>query len=160
MPPKKRLGKELPVEGSSQAAGEQVPTTTHTIIQTTHIPQIVHPQPSTEFHTATTEARRPKDLVEQPTTQAEVLAMNTSPQNTMPAPPHQHQTIKTQEGLQQDSEEEIEAVIKDDLVCLHQENECLRLMQEHLARRKAMVKRSQIMQQQIKKERATQVELQ
>jgi hypothetical protein len=84
--------------------------------------------------------------VEQPTTQAEVLAMNTSPQNTMPAPPHQHQTIKTQEGLQQDSEEEIEAVIKDDLVCLHQENECLCLMQEHLARQKTMVKRSQIMQ--------------
>jgi hypothetical protein len=45
--------------------------------------------------------------------------MNTSAQNTMPPPPQQHQTIKAQEDLQQDSEEEIEAVIKDELVRLH-----------------------------------------
>jgi hypothetical protein len=57
--------------------------------------------------------------MEQPTTQAEVLTMNTSAQNTMPPPPQQHQTIKAQEDLQQDSEEEIEAVIKDELVRLH-----------------------------------------
>jgi hypothetical protein len=36
----------------------------------------------------------------------------------------------------------------------------LRPMQEHLARRKAMVKRTQVMQQQIKQERAVQIELQ
>jgi TPP-dependent pyruvate/acetoin dehydrogenase alpha subunit len=50
----------------------------------------------------------------------------------------------------------MEAVIEDELACLHQENECLRLMEEHLARQKAMAKRSQIMQQQIEQERATQ----
>jgi hypothetical protein len=32
MPPKKKLGKELPVEGSSQAAGTQVLETTQAII--------------------------------------------------------------------------------------------------------------------------------
>jgi hypothetical protein len=48
----------------------------------------------------------------------------------MPPPPHRHQTIKTQEDLQQDSEEEIEAVIEDELVCLCQEGERLHLMQE------------------------------
>jgi hypothetical protein len=43
---------------------------------------------------------------------------------------------------------------------LCQENERLWLMQEHLAKRKAMVKRTQVMQQQIEQERATQIELQ
>jgi hypothetical protein len=60
--------------------------------------------------------------------------MNTSAPNIVPPPPHQHQTIKTQEDLQQDSEEEIKAVIEDELVHLRQENERLRLMQEHLTR--------------------------
>jgi hypothetical protein len=46
--------------------------------------------------------------------------MNTSAQN-----------IKTQEDLQQDSEEEIEAVIKDELPRLRHENGHLRLIQEH-----------------------------
>jgi hypothetical protein len=66
MPPKKRLGKELPTEGSSQAAGEQVPTTAQTTIQTTHIPQTFHPQPSIEFHAATIEARRPRGTTNSP----------------------------------------------------------------------------------------------
>jgi hypothetical protein len=44
--------------------------------------------------------------------------MNTSAQNTMPPSLHQHQTIKTQEDLQQDFEEEIKAVIEDELVHL------------------------------------------
>jgi hypothetical protein len=39
-------------------------------------------------------------------------------------------------------EEEIEAVIEDELARLRQENERLRVMQEQLARRKAMVKRA------------------
>jgi hypothetical protein len=43
---------------------------------------------------------------------------------------------------------------------LRQENEHLCLMQEHLARRKAMAKRTQVMQQQIEQERAAQIELQ
>jgi hypothetical protein len=72
--------------------------------------------------------------MEQLTTKVEVLTMNTSAPNTVPSPPHQHQTIETQEGLHQDSEEEIKAVIEDELVRLHQENERQRLMQEHLAR--------------------------
>jgi hypothetical protein len=48
--------------------------------------------------------------------------MNTSAQN-----------IKTQEDLQQDSEEEIKAVIKDELPRLRHENGRLRLIQEHTA---------------------------
>jgi hypothetical protein len=60
----------------------------------------------------------------------------------------------------QDSEEKIEAIIEDELAHLRQENEPLRLMQEYLARRKAMAKRALTMQQQIKQERATQTELQ
>jgi hypothetical protein len=99
MPPKKRLGKELPAEGSSHPAGEQVSTTAQTTIQITHIPQTLPSQPSTKFHAVTI------DPMEQPTAQAEVLVMNTSALNTVPPPPHQHQTIKAQEDLQQDSEE-------------------------------------------------------
>jgi regulator of replication initiation timing len=63
--------------------------------------------------------------------------MNTSAPNIVPPPLHQHQTIETEEDLQQDSKEETEVVIKDKLVRLLQENECMRLTQEHLARRKS-----------------------
>jgi hypothetical protein len=84
MPPKKKLGKELPAESSSQAAGEQIPTTAQTTTQTTHISQMAHPQTTTEPRPATTETRRPEDLVEQPATQVEVLAMNTSMSNIQP----------------------------------------------------------------------------
>jgi hypothetical protein len=73
--------------------------------------------------------------------------MNTSAPSTQP--PLQHQETKTQEGQQQDSEEEIEAIIKDELARLRQENERLRLMREQLARGKAMAKRAQTMQQQL-----------
>jgi molecular chaperone DnaK (HSP70) len=97
--------------------------------------------------------------VEQPTTQAEVLTMNTSATNTLPPPPPQHQAIKIQNNQQQDSEEEIEAIIKDELPRLHQENKRLWLMQEHMAIQRVIVRQSQIMQQQIKQERATQAEL-
>jgi hypothetical protein len=86
MPPKRRPKKELPAEGSSQAVGGQIFTTTQTTVQTTHIPQIAHPQPSTEPHVATIEARWPADPVERPTTKAEVLSMNTSALNTLPPP--------------------------------------------------------------------------
>jgi hypothetical protein len=150
LPPKKRLRKELLAKGSSQVTEGQVFTTVQTNTQTTHIPQT---QPLTE-------PTRPEDPTEQPTTQAEVLAMNTSTPNIVPPPSHQYQTIETQEDLQQDCEEEIKTAIKDELARLRQENERLCLMQEHLARRKVMVKRSQVMQQQIEQERATQAELQ
>jgi hypothetical protein len=49
--------------------------------------------------------------------------------------------------VQQDSEEEIEGVIEDELVCLHRENKRLRLVQEHMARRRVVMKRAQVMQQ-------------
>jgi hypothetical protein len=87
MPPKKRSGKELPAEGSSQATIGQVFTTAQTTIQTIHISQTAHPQPFIEPHVASKEPRRPKDPIEQPTTQAEVFAKNTSALNTQP-PPH------------------------------------------------------------------------
>jgi hypothetical protein len=72
----------------------------------------------------------------------------------------QHQAIEIQEDQQQDSKEEIKTIIKDELARLRQENECLQLMQEHMARRRVVARRSQIMQQPIEQERATQVELQ
>jgi hypothetical protein len=63
-----------------------------------------------------------------------VLAKNTLDPNTVPPPSHQYQTIETQEDLQQDSKEEIKAVIKDELARLRQENEQLCLMQEHFVK--------------------------
>jgi hypothetical protein len=134
MPPKKRPGKELPPEGSSQAAGGQVLSTAEATIQTTHIHKTAHPHSSTEPHEAPIEARRPKDPAGQPTTQAEAFATDATTLNTLPPPSQQHQGIKTQEDQQQDSEEEIEAINEDELACLREENECFQLMQEHMAR--------------------------
>jgi hypothetical protein len=71
MPPQKKTGKELLTEGSSQAVGGQVLTIAQTTTKTTHIPPN---NPSIEPCLATTETRRPEDLVEQSTTQEEVLA--------------------------------------------------------------------------------------
>jgi hypothetical protein len=51
--------------------------------------------------------------------------------------------------VQEDSEEEIEAIIEDKLAHLRTENEHLPLVQEQLARQNAVMKRVQIMQQQI-----------
>jgi hypothetical protein len=68
--------------------------------------------------------------------------MNTSAPSTQP--PLQHKETKTQEDQHQDSKEEIEAIMEDELAHLYQENECLRVMQEQLARRKA-AKRAQTM---------------
>jgi hypothetical protein len=87
-----------------------------------------------------------------------VLAINTSMQTTQH--PFQLQNTEAQEDLEQDFEEKIEAIIKDELVHIRQENEHLRLMQEKMVRRKAMTKRAQAMQQQIDQERAIQAELQ
>jgi hypothetical protein len=86
--------------------------------------------------------------------------MNTSALNTLPPPPRPHQDIKIQDDQQQDSKEEIKAIIKDEPVRLRQENERLWLMQEHMARRRVVVRRSKIMHQQIEQEQAIQVELQ
>jgi hypothetical protein len=94
MPPKKRLRKEPLAEGSSQVAEEQVLTTAQTTTQATHIPQTLHPQPSTNLHITAT------DPIEQLAVQTEVLALNTSAPNTIPLTPHQHQIIETHEDLQ------------------------------------------------------------
>jgi hypothetical protein len=100
MPPKKKLGKELLAEGSSQATGAQVLKTTQAITQ---------PQTSVDPRIATAETGRPEEPSQQPT---------------------QLQETEAQEDQQQDSKEEIEAIIEDELACLRQENERLRLMQE------------------------------
>jgi hypothetical protein len=77
--------------------------------------------------------------------------MNTSAQTTQH--PNQLQNTEAQEDLEQDFEEEIKAIIEDELAHLRQENEHLHLVQEQMVRRKAMDKRAQAMQQQIDKER-------
>jgi hypothetical protein len=129
MPTEKRPGKYYPAEGSSQAAGGQVLETT------------TQPQASAEPHPAMGDIRRPGEPPEQPTGHAEAPPpINTSRPSTQP--PLHHQETETQEDQQQDSEEEIKAIIEDELARLHQENEHLRLMQEQLARRKAMTKRA------------------
>jgi hypothetical protein len=118
MTPKKRPEKELLAEGSSQAARGQVLTTTEATVQTTHIHQIAHSHPSTDPHAATIEAKRPKDPSGQPTTQVEAFVADASTLNTLPPPLQQHQAIEIQEDQQQDSEEEIKVVIKDELARL------------------------------------------
>jgi hypothetical protein len=98
IPPKRKPIKELLAEGSSQAARAQVLKTTQAITQ---------PQTSTYARIATAETKRPEEPLQQPT---------------------QLQEMETQEDQHQDSEEEIKAIIEDELARLHQENECLRLM--------------------------------
>jgi hypothetical protein len=134
MSPKKRLGKELLVEGPSQGTGAQALEAT----QATTQQQISSVPPQ-----ATIEVGRPEEPLQQPPRQAEVLTMDTFAPTTQH--PNQQQNNKGQEELEQDSEEEIESVIEDALARLRQENERLRLMQEQMARRKAMVKRAHVM---------------
>jgi hypothetical protein len=122
MPPKKRPRKDYPAEGSSQAVGGQVLETT------------TQPQAFAEPRPVMADTRRPGEPPEQSTAQAEAPPMNISVPSTQP--PLQHQETETQEDQQKDSEEEIEAIIEDELARLRRENECLRLMQEQLARRK------------------------
>jgi hypothetical protein len=116
LPPKKRLRKELLVEGPSQVAGTQVFKT---------IQKATQPQTSTEHLPAAVEIRRPEQPPEQPMTQTKLLATNTSAPSTQR--PHQRQETKTQEDQQQELVEVIEAIIKDQLVHLRQENDCLQL---------------------------------
>jgi hypothetical protein len=101
---KKRPGKELLTEHSSQVAGAHILKTA------------TQPQTSLEPYPATVETRRPKEPLHQPATQAEAPTMNTFAPNT--EQPTQHQEIEAQEDQQQDLEEEIEAVIKDELARL------------------------------------------
>jgi hypothetical protein len=103
MPPKKKPGKELPVDGPSQSTGAPTLKTTQTTTQ---------PPPSSEPQQTTVEVGRP----EQPPNQEEVLTMNTSTQNTQH--PKQPQNTKAQEDMEHDFKEEIKAIIEDELVRL------------------------------------------
>jgi hypothetical protein len=107
IPPKKRPGKELPLEGSSETAGSQVHETTQTTAQ---LQTSIEPRPTT------TETRRPEEPPEQPPTQVEVPIMNTSTLSIQQQP--QHQETEAQEDQQQDSDEEVEVVIEDELTHL------------------------------------------
>jgi hypothetical protein len=73
MPPKKRRGKELLLEGPSQMVGGQAHETTQTATQL---------QTSTEPRSTATETRRPGEPPEQLPTQVEVPIMNTSTLST------------------------------------------------------------------------------
>jgi hypothetical protein len=108
MPPKKRPRKELPPEGPSETATGQVHETTRT---TGQLQTAVEPRP------ATAETRRPGEPPEQPLTQVEMPVMNTSTQSIQQQP--QCQETEAQEDQQQDSNEEIEAIIADELTRLH-----------------------------------------
>jgi hypothetical protein len=85
-----------------------------------------------------------------PSSSQQQLQYNQDPQVEVEAGDDQHH----------DSEEEIEALIEDELVHLHQENERFRLEQEHITRWRVVMQRAQIMQQQIEQEKARQIELQ
>jgi hypothetical protein len=98
MPPKKKLRKELPVDGPSQS------------IEALTLETTTQPPPSSEPQQTTTEVGRPDQPPPQPPNQAEVLAMNTSAQNTQH--PNQLQNTEAQEDLEQDSEEEIKAITR------------------------------------------------
>jgi hypothetical protein len=143
-------------------------TTAEVTIQTTHIPKTSNPHTSTESHTVVVDARRPKGPAGQPSTQAEVFATNTDAWNLSPSSSQQqqqhnqdlHWETEAQEDQHQDSEDELEAVIEEVLASLHQINESLRLGQEHVAQWRVVVKRAQMMQQQIEQERTMQTELQ
>jgi hypothetical protein len=107
MPPKKKPKKDLPLEGPSQMVEGQV----HETIQTT-----AQLQTSTGPCPVTAEIRCLEEPPEPPLTQVEVPVMNTSTLKTQQQP--QRQEIKAQEDQQQDSDEEIEAIIEDELTRL------------------------------------------
>jgi hypothetical protein len=86
MPPNRWSRKELSAEDSSQAAGAQPLKTTQTTTQ---------PQTSTKPCIAAVETRRLEEPPQQPATQAEMLAMNTSTPNIQQ--PTQHQETEAQE---------------------------------------------------------------
>jgi hypothetical protein len=160
---KKRPAKELPTEGPSQAAESQDLFIAKATTLTTHIPQTSHPHTSTESHAVAIDARRCEGLAGQPLTQAEVSEPNTATPNLQPSSSQeqqhhnqdQHREAKAQEDQHQDSEDEMEAVIEDELARFRQENERLRLVQEHMAKERVVMKTAQITQQQIEQESNT-----
>jgi hypothetical protein len=142
MPPKNRPAKELLAKGPSPRAGDQNCTTVEATTLTTHIPQRSHPHRSTESHVATADTRRPEGPMGQQPSQIEVFATNIAVADLPPSSSQQQlqynqdPQLEVEAGDDQhhDSEEEIEALIEDELVHLHQENEHFRLVQEHIIR--------------------------
>jgi hypothetical protein len=126
MPPKKRPVREPPAEDPSQMAGGQDHTTIKATILTANIPQTSDPHTSTESHTATIDVRRPEGPTKQPSTQTEVVTtdvatLNPPPSSWQQRQPHNqasHWEEEAQEDYQQDSEDKIEAIIKDELARL------------------------------------------
>jgi hypothetical protein len=122
------------------AFGYQIPTLAPTVLaSSTKHPRNVNqketcnPHTSIESYAASINARRPEGSSGQSSTQAEVFATNTAAPHLPPSssPQHNqdpHQEIEVQEDQHQDSEDEIEAVIEDELARLRQENECLRFV--------------------------------
>jgi hypothetical protein len=125
MSPKKRPAKEPPVEGPSQAGTDQDHNIIEVSILTTHIPQTNHPHISTESHTAAPNTRR----YEGPNTAIPYLP----PQNSQD--PQLEAEVSNDQH--QDSEEEIKAIIENELTRLCQENERLRLEQKHMVTQRA-----------------------
>jgi hypothetical protein len=117
MPPKKRAGREPLAANPSQTSEGQSAETTQA---TSHLQIASQPNPTV------TETESPEEPPYQPSTQAEVLNMNTSAPTTQH--PTQHQSNENQEESVQDSKEEIETVIENELARLRQKNEqCWRL---------------------------------
>jgi hypothetical protein len=135
--PKKRLARELPAEDSTQEAGGQVLTTAEANIPNTQILKTAQPHIFIESHAIPNVARRPEGPIGEPSTQMEAFATDAAIPNPYPSSSRQHQLhnqdlhqqTKTLEDMQQDSKEEIEAIVEDELVRLRRENECLRLVQ-------------------------------
>jgi hypothetical protein len=125
MPPKKRPAKESLVKGPSQAGTNQDHNIIKATVPITHIPQTSHPHTSTESHATTVEATN--TVIPDPP-----LQNNQDPQLKVKAGIDQHQ----------DSEEEIEVTIENELARLCQENERLRLKQEHMATRREAMQRA------------------
>jgi hypothetical protein len=93
-------------------------TTTEASNPTAQIPHPTHPKTSSQPHDISIDTRRPEGLAGQQSTQEEAFTTDVEAQNQEP-----HQQIETLEDVLQDFEEEIEVVVEDELVCLHQENE-------------------------------------
>jgi predicted RNase H-like HicB family nuclease len=96
--------------------------------------------PTTQSHDVPIDTGRLEGPARQPSAQEEAFTTDAAVPSQDP-----HQQIEDLEDAMQDSEEEIEAVVEDELACLRQENERLRLVQEQMIRRREVMKRAQIM---------------
>jgi hypothetical protein len=93
---------------------------------TTQVQQQTHPHTSTQPHNVSINTGRPEGPMRHPSAQEETFTTNAEAQNQEP-----YQQIET---------------LEDELACLCQENERLRLVQEQMIRQRVVMKRAQIMQ--------------